>query len=152
MISFARNHQISSVNIETSVAKKNLVRRFLTIFINHFEDVIKENTKKNSTPKELLDGAYTLFSGTYEEAKTCSIPDIFIEKYKVMVDDHMSWMFDILGNIAASNEYLNEHDKMCAMLQLLTAILEFVFVNSESLLEEMNGELEAALKGSIFDK
>ena len=151
-IDFAMNFQIERINIANH-AKRNMIHAFLKLYFSEFKKQINIflNSNKDNEPLRFIE----LFTHTLEkiddEALCIAIPEIFIKKYNLLQQSHVESIYASLENIANSQFYHDNTDKISAMFDVLICHFVFITLDSEKTLNELNGRMEAALKGSIYE-
>jgi hypothetical protein len=152
------NIEIDNLNI-TNIAKRNVVRAFLKLKFTVFNDRLKEYIRNNVQDEEICtDG--TLCIGNlvvdclkeYEDkARTKGVPDIFIDKFRQWHDPHTDITFESIRSVCESKFYTTNVEKIAAVLDILLYSFRMTIIDAERTINQLNGELEAALKGTIYD-
>ena len=130
-----------------------MAKRFLTNYVTIFRDLLIDFIDKGDydDPSVLID----LYLKGMNDLKTTSlsvgIPQIFLDKYDEYQNSQTLAMHEQLKSIVSSNFYKCNMDKIIAIFDVITYAFIYVILNAEETLTHMNGTLEHALEGSIFD-
>lgn len=130
-----------------------MAKRFLTNYVTIFRDLLIDFIDKGDydDPSVLID----LYLKGMNDLKTTSlsvgIPEIFLDKYDEYQNSQTLAMHEQLKSIVSSNFYKCNMDKIIAIFDVITYAFIYVILNAEETLTHMNGTLEHALEGSIFD-
>jgi len=141
----------------TNPIKKRVVSKFLKIkflsYDKHLKDFIKKtvNTTKECDIVEIQNLLIEIVKDYEDEINKKGIPDIFIEKFKKIHENNLQIIFDAIGSICTSKFYESLYEKMAAILDILLFSFRVTFTDVEKTVNELNGEIESVLKGSIFD-
>lgn len=133
------------------------VRIFLRTGKEVWEDLIDEilpNVEELSTMElyskvvKVLHRKNTL---TEQECKDMGIPDVFIDKVSEDWNGPTEKLLYIcISSICNSDRFESNANRLAVILNLKTALYEVMVFEAESLVEELNGELEGAIyKGMI---
>ena len=146
------NYQIGRIELP-SKRKERMAKRFLTNYVTIFRDLLIDFIDKGDydDPSVLID----LYLKGMNDLKTTSlsvgIPQIFLDKYDEYQNSQTLAMHEQLKSIVSSNFYKCNMDKIIAIFDVITYAFIYVILNAEETLTHMNGTLEHALEGSIFD-
>lgn len=130
-----------------------MAKKFLTNYVTIFRDLLIDFIDKGDydDPSVLID----LYLKGMNDLKTTSlsvgIPQIFLDKYDEYQNSQTLAMHEQLKSIVSSNFYKCNMDKIIAIFDVITYAFIYVILNAEETLTHMNGTLEHALEGSIFD-
>lgn len=130
-----------------------MAKKFLTNYVTIFRDLLIDFIDKGDydDPSVLID----LYLKGMNDLKTTSlsvgIPEIFLDKYDEYQNSQTLAMHEQLKSIVSSNFYKCNMDKIIAIFDVITYAFIYVILNAEETLTHMNGTLEHALEGSIFD-
>lgn len=146
------NYQIDHIELP-SRRKEKMAKRFLTNYVTIFRDLLMGFIEKGEyDDPSVLIGLY--LKGMHE-LKTTSlsigIPEIFLDKYDEYQNSQTLAMHEQLKSIVSSTFYKTDMDKIIAIFDVITYAFIYVILNAEETLTHMNGTLEHALEGSIFD-
>lgn len=146
------NIELANLPIENEL-KKRVVVAFMTTQLRTFSD----------TAMELVDNVNVLsidecektlikcLSEAEDDALKKGIPSIFIEKYRKWNSENIKIMIDSVNQICSSKFYLTNYDKMLAILDVLKYSFRVMIIDAEQTINELNGDLERALKGTKYD-
>lgn len=146
------NYQIGRIELP-SKRKERMAKKFLTNYVTIFRDLLIDFIDKGDydDPSVLID----LYLKGMNDLKTTSlsvgIPQIFLDKYDEYQNSQTLAMHEQLKSIVSSNFYKCNMDKIIAIFDVITYAFIYVILNAEETLTHMNGTLEHALEGSIFD-
>jgi len=142
----------------TNPIKKRVVSKFLKIkflsYDRHLKHFINNKIGNNTRECDIVEMQNLLIEivKDYEdEIKKKGIPEIFIEKFKKLHESNLQIIFDAIGSICTSKFYDSLQEKMAAILDVLLFSFRVTFTDVEQTINELNGEIESVLKGSIFD-
>lgn len=144
--------ELYNLPIENPV-KKRVVVSFMKIqFKSFYDEALTMVNKLEST--DLSDTQKKIFkcvADAEDDAVKNGIPYIFIEKFRKWNSKNIDIMVDYVNQITRSEFYPTKHNKMAAILDILQFSLRIMLVDAEDTINEMNGDLERALKGTVFD-
>ena len=155
-INYWVNIGIDKIPINNPI-KKRVVSKFLKIKFLSYDKHLKEFIKKTLTITkecdivEIQNLLINIVKDYEDEINKKGIPDIFIEKFKKLHENNLQIIFDAIGSICTSKFYDSLHEKMAAILDILLFSFRVTFTDVEQTINEINGEIESVLKGSIFD-
>ncbi len=88
---------------------------------------------------------------TEQECKDLGIPDVFIDKVSEEWNGSTEKILYVcISSICNSDRFESNANRIAVILNLMTALYEIIVFEAESLVEELNGELEGAMyKGMI---
>lgn len=144
--------ELYNLPIENPI-KKRVVVSFMKIQFKTFYDEAL-NMANNLESIDLSDCQKKIFkcvSNAEDDAIKNGIPNVFIEKYRKWNSKNIDIMVDSVNQIVRSDFYPTKHNKMAAILDILQFSLRIMLVDAEDTINEMNGDLERALKGTVFD-
>lgn len=161
------NHRFFStmnywINIEidnlpiTNKMKKNVVTKFLKIkfnvFLNNFKNFVNEVENGNYDSSRSVELILVDSIKEFEfEARRQQIPDLFIEKYRKWDNTHTQITYDAIKSIIESKYYTTMDEQVAAILDILLFSFRLTIVDAEKTINDLNGELEKFLHGTIFD-
>jgi len=149
-ISYWINIEIDNLPIKNE-CKKKVICLFLKIKYNIFSKNIKKIIASESTNcQDLEDIIIASFNECEVKARSEGIPDIFINKFRIWDHDHTKILIDSVDSIIRSNFYSTFEEKVAAILDLMIFSFRLTLVDAEKTINELNGELEKALEGTIF--
>lgn len=146
------NYQIDNIKLP-SKRKENMAKRFLGIYVTTFEDILNNYIDREDYehPSELID----LYLHGMNEVKMASlsigIPELFLDKYDEYQDAQTSAIYEQMKIIVSSDFYETDIEKIITVFDAITYAFIYIILNAERTLRHMNGELDRALKGTIFD-
>lgn len=146
------NIRLSSLIIE-SKPKQNMVRYFLRTMI----EVYSRNLQKfmdnpNVEPdwimfRNVMDESYF---ETRKIAKESGVPDLFVDKF----DTEYKGIYELgrrkIELVCDSELFKDDSTKLAAMLEVISWTFDTVILACEMTVNNLNGELEKILAGSIF--
>lgn len=146
------NYQIDNIKLP-SRRKENMAKRFLCIYVTTFEDILINyiNRGDYEHPSELIDLYLHGINEVKMAAMSIGVPKIFLDKYEEHQDAQTSAMYEQMKSIVSSNFYETDIEKIIAIFDTITYAFIYIILNAEKTLLHMNGELEHALEGTIFD-
>jgi hypothetical protein len=86
-----------------------------------------------------------------EEALNKGVPSIFLDKFRKWHEIHTTITFDAIRSVCDSKFYDSEYERTAAVLDILLFSFRLTIVDAEKSINELNGQLEQVLKGTIFD-
>jgi hypothetical protein len=147
------NIEINNLQIQNKL-KKNVATVFLKLqfklFVSNLKCFIEDENNCNnlSTVEQIIIDA---INECDERAKNLGIPRIFVDKFRKWNHQHTEIAFNAVSSICESKIYSTDAEKMAAILDILLAVFKLTIVDIEKTIGELNGELEKALKGTIYD-
>ena len=146
------NVEIDNLPI-TNELKKRVVIKFLKIKFSIFEkNFLNFIANINTTDDPDLE---KIFLDSIMECEETAIhkyiPELFIEKFRQWHSSHISITFEAIRSINESTFYDSSYEKVAATLDILLFTFRLTIVDAEKTINELNGELEKVLKGTIFD-
>lgn len=147
------NNDINNLPIINPL-KKRVVCTFLRIKYLTFSKNLKEYINTVDIEEEIMDLETLIIDclKEYEDkARNEGIPDIFINKFRVWNSPHTHILIDSVQSICTSKFYDSFEEKIVAVLDILTFSFRVTLIDAERTINDLNGELEKALKGTIFD-
>jgi hypothetical protein len=145
--------EIDNIPVQSRV-KKNVISKFLKIkfstFDKNFSEFIKDETNfQNATKLEnLMLNCINIYE---QEALQKGVPMLFLEKFRKWNEKHTEITFTSIRSICESKFYSSTYEKTAAVLDILLFSFRLTIVDAEKTINELNGELERILKGTIFD-
>lgn len=146
------DYQIDAIELP-SKRKERMAKKFLSNYVTIFKDMLTDYIDRGdyTQPEELI----TLYLKNMKDVRTSSIslgiPELFLNKYEEYQNAQTIAMHEQLKSIANSSFYKTDMDKIIAIFDTITYAFIYVILNAEETLIHMNGTLEKALEGSIFD-
>ncbi len=133
------------------------VRIFLRTGKHVWEELIDENlpTIEELSTMELYSKVVKLLHRkntlVEQECKDLGIPDIFLDKVSEDWNGQVEKLLYIcISSVCNSDRFESNSNRLGVILNLMTALYEVMVFEAESLIEELNGELEGATyKGMI---
>lgn len=152
-MNYWRKIQINSLEIE-SPAKRKVMILFLNIKFDTFEKVMCEFVSSPDCLKNLnlVEGIIIDAIKTYEEeALRNGIPEIVLTKFNEWHKDTIEDTVSLLRTILESGSHTDNFNQLIAILDILTFAFRKTILHAEDTMNGLNGQLEAALKGTQFD-
>lgn len=145
--------QINRIEI-TNVAKRNMIRVFLRLYINQFQIILNQfiTTKMYKQPEAIIPLYLEILNRIQQSSLLQCIPSIFLDKYNELEHDHSNSIYADIENIISSSFYKSYMDKSTAILDIFMYHFVFIILNSEKSLNQLNGEMENVLINTIFDE
>lgn len=134
--------------------KKRVVCTFLKIKYSTFSKKIREFINNLTLEEENMDLETLIIDclKEYEDnSRSAGIPDMFIDKFRIWNSSHTQILIDSVQSICASKFYDSFEEKIVAILDILTFSFRITLVDAERTINDLNGELEKTLRGTIFD-
>lgn len=153
-IDCALAYQIDRIDI-AHLAKRNMTHTFLKLYFNEFKEGI---TGFVDTFDDSIDtmSFIVLYKETLskinKEALGLGIPEIFLNKYDEICKGKTEAVYISLENILRSHFYSQPDSKITAMMDILLSHLVYIILDAERTLNDLNGKMETALAGGIFDR
>lgn len=144
---------IDKIEFPNSKRKERMVKRYLENYVSTFGRVLKEyiDNADYDNPSDLIDIYLKTMKDVRSSSISIGIPDIFLEKYDELQKAQTVAIHDQLNNIVASTFYRTNLSKISAMFDVFNYAFTYNILNAEDTLKNVNGELEKALTGGIFD-
>jgi len=153
LINYWINVEIDNIPVQNKI-KKRVISKFLKIKFNIFEknfldyiNTVDSNTNDVNIKKVFLD----CISEYEEEAVRKYIPIIFIDKFREWHSCHIEIAFEALKSIGESCFYDSPYEKIAASLDILLFAFRLTIIDAEKTINDLNGELEQVLRGTVFD-
>jgi hypothetical protein len=145
---------IDRVEFPNSKKKERMIKAYLKNYISTFGRVLKEYVDKGqfNNPPELLDIYLQTVKDIRNSSITIGIPEIFLDKYDELQKQQVISIDNQLSGIVNSSFYRTNMNKISAMFDAFNYAFAYVILNAEDTLKNINGELERALTGGIFDQ
>lgn len=145
--------QIDCIRLSSKI-KQNMIRVFLKLYFKEFRDMLRKyiNSGDYKNPEKMINIYVNVLHNVESKSTLNSIPNVFIEKYKLMEKDHLLSTYKNIENIIISNFYTDYFDKSVALLDIFMYHFVFIILSSEETLNQLNGQMERALEGTIFDE
>jgi hypothetical protein len=147
------NVEIDNIPVQNRL-KRNVVRCFLKIQFTTFYDNFKKliNDSENFKVKNSFENIMIECIKQYEEeALNKGVPSIFLDKFRKWHEIHTTITFDAIRSVCDSKFYDSEYERTAAVLDILLFSFRLTIVDAEKSINELNGQLEQVLKGTIFD-
>lgn len=137
----------------TNPIKKRVVIKFLKIMFLTFEkNLINYITNMEKFDSKVLEKLYLDSIVEYEEAAIHKfIPLVFVCKFREWHSTHVEIAFEAIRSIGESTFYDSSYEKAAATLDILLFVFRLTIVDAEKTINDLNGELELLLKGTVFD-
>lgn len=137
----------------TSTLKKRVVSCFLKILFTKIRKVTLDlcNGLDNGPLEDVSSLYINAIANAEEEALKAGVPEIFIERFRSWDSNHIDAIIDSMNQIASSKFHENDYEKLKAILDILNAITQLQLLDIEKTINSLNGELEKAIKGTVFD-
>lgn len=149
-ISYWINIEINNLPIE-NLSKKKVICLFLKTKYNIFSKNIKRFINStNNNCEEIENILIKSFKECEDIARSEGIPDIFIDKFRVWDYEHTKILIDSIESIINSKFYSTFEEKIAAILDIMIFSFRLTLVDAEKTINELNGDLEKALEGTIF--
>lgn len=150
--SYWLTYQIDSIELP-SHRKENMAKKFLSNYVIKFKEMLTAyiNNGDFNHPEELLNLYLKTMKYVNSSSLAIGIPQLFLDKYDEYQDAQTIAINEELKNIISSSFYRTNMDKIIAIFDVITYAFIYVILNAEESLTNMNGELEKALEGTIFD-
>ena len=131
-----------------------MIHTFLKLYFNEFNNAFTNylQSEKTADPAAFISLYSATLQNINQEALGSGIPEIFVIRYGELCHFQLDSIYASLEGIASSRFYSRPDDKITAMLDILLCHLVFITLDAERTLNDLNGKMEAVLKGSIFDK
>ena len=146
------SYSIYRLPIENTL-KKKVVVFYLKLLFERIEKLMEDCITNLETfnIRELESLYLKTLDEVEEEAIKSGVPAIFIEKFKEWDAEHVSILLDGINRVANSSFYATNYLKMSTTLDQLTTLLIWQMLDIEKTINSLNGDLERAIKGTIFD-
>lgn len=146
------NYQIDNIKLP-SKRKENMAKKFLCIYVTTFEDLLNNYIDRGDYehPSELIDIYLRGMTEVKTAALSIGVPKLFLDKYEEYQDAQTSAIYEQMKIIVSSDFYESDIEKIITVFDAITYAFIYIILNAERTLRNMNGELERALAGTIFD-
>jgi hypothetical protein len=147
-------YQIDRIDI-AHPAKCNMTHAYLKLYFKEFKKGITEfieSYEDANGPMNFIILYKETLTRINKEALGVGIPEIFLNRYDQLCKGQKESVYISLENILNSHFYSQAEDKIVAMLDILLSHLVFIILDAERTLNDLNGKMEVALAGSIFDR
>lgn len=136
-----------------SPAKKKVSVVYLNIFFSNMESTLHElvdcdvDTSVDIIREKLL----SMLQDIQSESIQKGIPQIFIDKINVSNYKYFDMIFESISDICGSSFYTSSRNRMVSIFGIILFYIKIMTDDVEHTINAMNGHLEAALKGTIYD-
>lgn len=146
------NYQIDNIELP-SQRKEKMAKKFLSNYVIKFREMLTSyiNDGNFDHPEDLLKLYFKTMKYVRDSSLAIGIPQLFLDKYDEYQDAQTLAINEELKSIVSSSFYKTNMDKIIAIFDVITYAFIYVILNAEESLTNMNGELEKALEGTIFD-
>lgn len=136
-----------------SPAKKKVSIVYLNIFFSNMESTLRELVDVNTDASVDLirDRLLSMLDNIQTESIQKGIPQIFIDKINVSNYKYFDMIFESIADICGSSFYTSPKSKMASIFGIILFYIKIMTDDVEYTINAMNGHLEAALKGTIYD-
>lgn len=151
-----RKFKITCLCISNPI-KKRMAICYLTIMYNNLSGFLITLSDENRMDlyindlNLISDGMVSSMNKTEEECLSEGIPQLFLDKMKEFNYRYFDLIMTTLTDIHHSSYYPNNKCVMTSVLDMMLLYVRMMMSNTEVTINNMNGELQAALKGSVFD-
>lgn len=151
-----RKFKITCLDI-INPAKKKMAECYLDIMYSNLlcflnDLAIEDNIDKYISNLNLIsDGIINAMRVTEEQCLSKGIPHIFLDKMKEFNYKYFDLIMNTLSDIHQSSYYPTNRYIMTSVLDMMLLYIRLMMSNTEVTINNMNGELQAALKGTVFD-
>lgn len=142
-------------DFRTAVFRKYLLI-FFTVYKEELQKYIIDGKYKTMTKPELKQSFLALLNAIinhYEsEMILAGIPKLVVNKMKTRNNEILNLLLELIHSICDSNFYATENNylKIYSFLNIISAVLESIIVNSEDVCNSINGELKGlTIDGTI---
>lgn len=144
-----------SVPIEDKV-KRRMAVAFLHILWSVTDDIV---TDIIDNYEKYCQNSMDLTSMIFEKSKMLTsrsleegIPRVFMHKINVRMNEDLSTLTRTLNDLHTVHNYSNSVDETLAILDVILLHIRHTYSAIVGIIDIMNGELQRALSGSIFDQ
>ena len=142
---------VSKISIPNSEIRTNMVRKFIRLKLKSVERNFRELVEDVVNGKKISSCDYnnciTKLVMEYEnEARSCNIPELFINKFSVWHTPKINEIRDLTDFISRSSIYEDTHEKISAILNIILMVLHLTLMDAQNVVMSMNGELDGVLK------
>lgn len=137
----------------TSPAKKKVSIAYLNIFFTNMESTLRDliegdiDTNVDTIREKLL----CMLNDIQTESLQQGIPQIFIDKINVSNYKYFDMIFESISDICGSSFYTSPTNRMVSIFGIILFYIKIMTDDVEHTINAMNGHLESALKGTVFD-
>lgn len=140
--------------VESKVKQKMIqefTKMYLTVFKTNFKEYV-ETEGHYVTAQGLEKTINKCYKDYSNKAKAMAVPIIFLEKFDNETKLLLKETIEVFTKVCYSKLYETHTDKLLASLHVLENFIRTVLIILEKTVNSMNGELETALSGSVFDE
>lgn len=113
---------------------------------------LANNSDKYIDSNVLTSNIISMLNKVRETALSDSIPEIFIDKINIFNYKYFQMVIDTAIEIYNSDFHPGTIEKLASVLDIMLFYIRVLTDNIEATVNGLNGELESALTGSVFDK
>lgn len=142
-----------NLNIK-SPAKKNVSMAYLNIFFKNMDKTLNELVSVECGDENtdiIKDKLLNMLHEIQSESIQAGIPQIFIDKINISNYKYFDMIFESVQSICDSSLHASYESRLVSILDIILFYIKVMTDNVESTINEMNGHLESALKGTVFD-
>lgn len=151
-----RKFKLTCLNISNPTKRKMAIYYLdklyanLTVFLK--ELAVESNIDKYITNLNLIsDGMINAMKLTENQCLSNGVPHIFLDRMREFNYKYFDLIMNTLSDIHQSAYYPNNRFVMTSVLDMMLLYIRLMMSNTEVTINNMNGELQAALKGTVFD-
>ena len=151
-----RKFKISCLEI-SNPTKRKMAECYLNIlYANLLHFLISLSDESNidkyiSNLNLISDGMIDAMQLTEEQCLAKGVPHLFLDKMKEFNYKYFDLIMNTLSDIHQSSYYPTNKYIMTSVLDMMLLYIRMMMSNTEVTINSMNGELQAALKGTVFD-
>lgn len=144
-----------AMNIK-SPSKKAMAEKYLTIYFtesyNCFHNMCTNYVRVSESPHTIYKTLHKVVNSTNEQAIAACIPTLFVDKMNTRFFKHIDILSNtiVMANIGSS--YSSEYERISSVLDMALLFIQMEADSIEDTINNMNGELERVLKGTVYDR
>lgn len=155
-LNYIKNHDIKSVNIRCE-KRKMIFIDFINFRINNFIKMVEDTANKTMLKMDgeelylyFKEKIYLCLEKADRDIISNNIPPVILEKYKLVEDDEVKILERFLRQVCFSKRvYGNNYERLFIILDFICVIVKMSVVNAESVIDELNGQLDGILYKGI---
>ena len=146
--------QIDSLDIH-SPNKKAMASTYLRVYftevMNFYNDLCDNYDNYANHPHTMYRNLHSVIGTTNTKAAMEYVPTLFLDKMSVRFYKHIDLLSQAIITSSINRSYSTEFEQTSSILDMSLLFLKMEIDTIESTINNMNGELEELLKGTVFD-
>lgn len=136
-------------------SKRAMAEAYLEIYFREIRsfylNLCDNYTSYVSYPHYIYKTLHTVITTTNEKAVAVYVPTLFIGKMNTRFFKHIDILSKSIVSSSSKKSYSTEYEQVSSILDMSLLFLQMEVDTIETTINDMNGELEKVLKGTIYD-